>query len=158
MTKTKKAPTYQYGIEITKPHSKDMYSHNDMVAFEMVKNIMSEIHKAYSQEMGTVEATNADNGKLHKIASTFTGYQFANEYDFDDMKDKAINALANIANWQLHEEYSYLCYEDIVPKLKQEMVGFWARHSYAITPPYWTNEIEIPCSKDLDMEMANEYS
>ena len=46
----------------------------------------------------------------------------------------------------------------IVPKLKQEMVGFWGRHSYAITPPYWTNEIEIPCSKDLDMEMANEYS
>ena len=31
----KKKNEIKYGIEITKPHSKDMYSHNDMVAKEM---------------------------------------------------------------------------------------------------------------------------
>ena len=146
----KKAPTYEFGIEITKPFSSEMYDHNDAIALEMKRNIISEIHKAYSQEMGTVEATNEDNGKLHNIASTFTGYQFGDEYDFDGMRDETIVILANIANWQLHEEYSYLCYEGIVPKLKQGMVGFWARHDY------WTDSIEIPCSAELDNEWANE--
>ena len=124
MSRTKKSPTYRYGIEITKPHSKEMYDHNNYVAHEMVRNIMSEIHKAYSQEMGTVEATNKDNGKLHKIASTFTGYQFGDEYDFDGMKDEAINILANIENWQLHQEYGYLRSEGIVPWIKMKMLGF----------------------------------
>ena len=118
-----KAKIYMYGIEITKPHSKEMYAHNDKIAEEMKRNIISEIHLAYSQEMGTEEATNEDNGRLHKIASTFTGYQFGDEYDFDGMKDEAINILANISNWQLHEEYSYLCQKGIVPKLKQSMLG-----------------------------------
>ena len=40
MPNTKKASTFQYGIEITKPHSKDMYNHNDMIAEEMKKNIL----------------------------------------------------------------------------------------------------------------------
>ena len=35
----KKEPTFAYGIEITKPFSKEMYDHNDMVAKEMRKNI-----------------------------------------------------------------------------------------------------------------------
>jgi len=149
MTKLKKAPTFKYGIEITKPHSKEMYAHNDAIALEMKRNIISEIHLAYSQEMGTEEATNKDNGRLHKIASTFTGYQFGDEYDFDGMKDEAINTLANIANWQMHEEYSYLCFEGIVPRTSKMMVGFdWEKHDYG--------EIEVPCSAKLDQEMANE--
>ena len=35
----KKEPTFAYGIEITKPFSKEMYDHNDMVAKEMRLNI-----------------------------------------------------------------------------------------------------------------------
>jgi len=124
MARKRKTKQYRYGIEITKPHSQMMYAHNDAIALEMKRNIISEIQKAYSQEMGTEEATNKDNGKLHKIASTFTGYQFGDEYDFDGMKDEAINILANIANWSLHEEYGYLCYEGIVPWIKMKMLGF----------------------------------
>ena len=40
MPRTKKAPVYQYGIEITKSHSHEMYDHNDMVAEEMKTNIL----------------------------------------------------------------------------------------------------------------------
>ena len=45
-TKTKKTPKIQYGIEITKPHSKEMYAHNDSVAEEMRINIEYEIYKS----------------------------------------------------------------------------------------------------------------
>ena len=40
MPKVKKSPKFQYGIEITKPHSKEMYDHNDMVNSLMKKNIL----------------------------------------------------------------------------------------------------------------------
>ena len=121
---SKKSPIFRYGIEITKPFSKEMYTHNDAIALEMKRNILSEIHKAYSQEMGTEEATDKDNGKLQKIQSTLTGYQFGDEYDFDGMKDEAINTLANIANWMLHQEYGYLRSEGIVPWIQMKMLGF----------------------------------
>ena len=40
MTKrSKKAPTFKYGIEITKPFSKTMYDHNEICAREMRSNI-----------------------------------------------------------------------------------------------------------------------
>ena len=36
-----------------------------------------------------------------------------------------------MANWQLHEEYSYLCFEDLVPRTRFMMVGFgWSKHDY----------------------------
>ena len=41
MSKAKKSPKVQYGIEITKPWSKEMYDHNDMVSEEMKKNIIN---------------------------------------------------------------------------------------------------------------------
>jgi hypothetical protein len=40
MSKSKKSPKVQYGIEITKPWSKEMYDHNDIVSEEMKKNII----------------------------------------------------------------------------------------------------------------------
>ena len=40
MKKVKKSPKVQYGIEITKPWSKEMYDHNDKVSEEMKKNII----------------------------------------------------------------------------------------------------------------------
>ena len=58
-----KAKIYMYGIEITKPHSKEMYAHNDKVAEQM----KAELIKALNEE------TNLIVGK-EIIVDTFTGY------------------------------------------------------------------------------------
>jgi len=147
MSRTKKAPTYQFGIEITKPHSQEMYDHNNAIASEMVRNIMSAIHIAYSQEMGTEESTDKDIGNLHKIVKCFTGYSFGDEYDFDGMKNEAINTLANVENWTLHEEYSWLCSVGLVPKLKQGMVG----HKPIAYVKYWTDEAGSVIDKIIEV-------
>ena len=42
MSKAKKSPKIQYGIEITKPWSREMYDHNDIVSEEMKKNIFAD--------------------------------------------------------------------------------------------------------------------
>jgi hypothetical protein len=130
MPRTKKAPIFRYGIEITKPFSKEMYTHNDAIALEMKRHITSEIHKAYSDAKADwyandEESTDCDaEQKLRKIVQAFTGYSFGDGYDLDDIKDEGINTLANIANWSLHQEYGYLCSEGIVPQLPMKMLGF----------------------------------
>ena len=131
----KKKSEIKYGIEITKPHSKDMYNHNDQVAEEMKRNIISEIHLAYSQAIGDIAANggmDAGEKRLRKIVECIAGYHYGEGYELDDIKDQGINTLADIANWQLHEEYSYLCFENIVPRTRFMMVGFdWQKHDYS---------------------------
>ena len=40
-----------------------------------------------------------------------------------------------MANWQLHEVYAHCCFESLVPRTKQGMVGFdWEKMNY------WTEE------------------
>lgn len=106
-----KAKIYMYGIEITKPHSKEMYAHNDKVAEQM----KAELIKALNEE------TNVTVGK-EIIVDTFTGYSHTG-YDEQEIIEEGLKVIENVSNWQLHEEYSYLCHKGIVPKLKQGMLG-----------------------------------
>ena len=111
MTKSKKATQYHFGIEITKPHSVEMYAHNDKVAEQM----KAELIKALNEE------TNITVRK-EIIVDTLTGYSHTG-YDEEEIKELGFTAISHAANYQLHEEYSYLCHKGIVPKLKQGMVG-----------------------------------
>ena len=133
--RTKKTPKIQYGIEITKPHSKEMYAHNNAIALEMKRNILSEIHLAYSQAMGDIAAnggSDAGEKRLRKIVECIAGYHYGEGYELDDIKDQGINSLADMENWSLHEEYSYLCFDSIVPRTSKMMIGFdWEKHDYS---------------------------
>ena len=124
----KKAHTQtRYGIEITKPHSKKMYDHNDAIALDMKRNILSEIHLAYSQAIGNIAAaggSDAGEKRLRKIVKCFTGYGFEDGYDLEEIKDQGFNTVSDTENWSLHQEYGYLCSEEIVPKLRMKMLGF----------------------------------
>ena len=50
------------------------------------------------------------------------------------MVDKEFrNELDTMANWQLHETYSYLCFDGLVPRSSKMMVGFdWEKHDYSV--------------------------
>ena len=125
--KTKKTPKIQYGIEITKPHSKEMYDHNDKVAVEMKRNVLSAIHIAYSQAEGTIAA---DGGMtkgeetLRELVHAFTGYSFGSGYDLVDIKDQGLQTVHDCENWSMHDEYSWLYYKGLVPKVECQMLGF----------------------------------
>ena len=131
----KKKPEFKYGIQITKPHSKEMYNHNDKIAEEMRINIADKIYDAYRRAIGEVAANGGmDKGEedLRFIVKSFTGYEFGNGYDLMDIREEGIKTLNNAANWMLHEEYSYLCFKGIVPRTSKMMVGFdWEKHDYS---------------------------
>ena len=122
----KKSQT-RYGIEITKPHSKEMYTHNDEIAYEMKAILRSEITEAHMRAIGTLAASGGmDKGEkdLRKIGTAIEGSGYGDGYELAEIKDNILNTLTNIENWQLHQEYGYLRSEGIVPWIEMKMLGF----------------------------------
>ena len=165
----KKANEIKYGIEITKPHSKEMYEHNDKVAKEMKENIL----EAWEAEISKVEETihNAEleatewdednlkesNPKLVKLQRGVCYSGYGGGYSIADVNDEFLQELDTMANWQLHQEYGYLVSEGLVPKVKCSMLGHGDDETYyEVKFEGIGYDIEIPCSAELDQEMANE--
>jgi len=113
-----------------------MYDHNDQVAKDMRVNIEYEIRDAHRRATGKVAAEGGmDKGEsdLRNIVQSFTGYEFGDGYDLDDVMNEGIKTLNDAANWMLHEEYSYLCFKGIVPRVSKMMIGFdWEKHDYSL--------------------------
>ena len=125
----KKKNEIKYGIEITKPHSKDMYSHNDMVAKEMKFNIRD----AWANEVIKFNATDEwpTEGKIVDIQKGVCAVGYEEGYTIEEVQKDFLQELDNMANWQLHEEYSYMCFKEMVPRTSFMMLGFeWEKCEY----------------------------
>ena len=130
MPKLKKSPIFKYGIEITKPFSKAMYAHNDGVATEMRANI----HKVWKEELDKFHIDDEwpAEGKIVDIQKSIQAIGYGDGYIMDDVNHNFYVELENMANWQLHENYSYMCFKQMVPRTRFMMVGFeWQKHDYS---------------------------
>jgi len=145
MPKTKKSNPIHFGIEVTKPHSKEMYAHNDKVAKEQKSNIL----KAWKKLLSKLEDDdkwfmdrdwdNGDNSlpNLLKLQKNVCYYGYGDGYSVEMVNEEFVNELENMPNYQIHEVYSYCCFDSLVPRIKQGMVGFdWEKMDY------WTEQIE----------------
>jgi len=145
MPKTKKSNPIHFGIEVTKPHSKEMYAHNDKVAKEQKSNIL----KAWKKLLSKLEDDDKwfmdrdwDNGDnslpgLLKLQKNVCYYGYGDGYSVEMVNEEFVNELENMPNYQIHEVYSYCCFDSLVPRIKQGMVGFdWEKMNY------WTEQIE----------------
>ena len=175
MARAKKPAEVKYGIEITKPHSQEMYDHNDMVAAEMKTNILDKWNKLIkgidknmpwtSVEDDTIIAS--ANGeaiiKLQKLVC-FSGY--GDGYTVGDVDEEFMNELEMMQNYAIHQEYSHGVFTGLLPRTKFMMLGHgWSKLDYhsmdhrgvggdKILSPACYNS--IPCSKELDEEMHRE--
>ena len=127
----KKKNEIKYGIEITKPHSKDMYSHNDMVAKEMKFNIKDAWHNEAIKFMGDDEWPT--EGKIVEIQNQVCAVGYGDGYTINEVERDFYSELDNMPNWQLHEVYSYMSFKNnMVPRTRFMMVGFeWQKHDYS---------------------------
>ncbi len=142
MRKSKKSPEIKYGIEITKPWSKEMYDHNEKVASEMKANLMHHwnllIDKLMDDDRYLLDRDwNEDDIKaecpeLIKLQRAVCWSGFGDGYSVQDVCNEFSRELDGMQKHQLHEEYSYLSFEGIVRRTKYMMIGFeWAKHDYA---------------------------
>ena len=128
----KKEPTFAYGIEITKPFSKEMYDHNDMVAKEMKENILKQWNALiHGIDMDIDWEDFGDNESVVKLQKLVCYSGYGSGYTLGDVNNEFKNELDMMANWQLHEQYSYGSFERLLPRTKYMMIGFdWCKHDY----------------------------
>ena len=142
MPKLKKSPIFKYGIEITKPFSKAMYAHNDGVANQMRANIIEKWEKSI-EELGAINMETPWNliakyTDLVKLQEGICSTGFGDGYTLEMVDKEFRNELETMANWQLHENYSYLCFEGLVERTTLMMVGFdWEKCDYSKTDNIW---------------------
>jgi len=128
----KKKPEIKYGIEIVKPHSKDMYSHNDMVAKEMKFNIRDAWANEIIKFNGDDEwPSESKIDHIVEVQRQVCAVGYGDGYTIDEVSKDFLQELENMANWQLHEVYSYMCYREMVPRTSFMMLGFeWEKCEY----------------------------
>jgi len=106
-----------------------MYSHNDMVAKEMKFNIRD----AWANEVIKFNATDEwpTEGKIVDIQKSVCAVGYGEGYTIEEVQKDFLQELDNMANWQLHEEYSYMCFKEMVPRTSFMMLGFeWEKCEY----------------------------
>jgi len=145
MRKAKKSPKVQYGIEITKPWSKEMYDHNDIVSEETKKNILDAWKKELSNITGGVNNVNIESEdwdedmlnhhapKLVKLQRGICYSGYGSGFTIQDVNDEFERELENMPNYQLHESYSYLAFEKMLPRTSFMLIGFeWEKFDYHV--------------------------
>tara|TARA_R100000700_G_C3149273_1_gene128451 strand:- start:537 stop:1028 length:492 start_codon:yes stop_codon:yes gene_type:complete len=134
MARSKKSNEIKYGIEITKPHSQEMYDHNDMVSAEMKQNIhakWSELIKPFKDEMYDDWSTISDGADIVKLQKLvcFSGY--GSGYTIKDVEEEFFNELEMMQNYAIHQEYAYGVFTGLLPRTKFMMVGHgWSKLDY----------------------------
>lgn len=131
-----KAKKVEFGIEITKPWSKEMYAHNDDVRdvvvgmiTKMWRDEMATLRTAWEEEMADeefdytpdfeeAEWSHFDEGILSDIQTAVTCYGFLN-YSVVDVEEQVMNELETAPYYRLNEMV-----EELDLKLEKGFVGF----------------------------------
>ena len=128
----KKEPKVEYGIQITKPWSPEMYNHNELVA-DLVRNeiessliaeiyVLQEMIESDDEDIET-EVLDLDwdqvPDSLRRLQLAVTCYGFGAGYTLGDVMDQVYEELDNAPLYRLNEMVDEL---DI--KLEKGFVGF----------------------------------
>ena len=134
MRKAKKSPKVQYGIEITKPWSKEMYDHNDIVSEEMKKNIIKKWDTIVKRlDMDQDWCLLSDDSEISKLQRGVCYSGYGSGYTLEEVDREFRSEVENMPNYQLHETYSYLAFEKMLPRTSFMLVGFeWEKFDYHI--------------------------
>ena len=134
MRKAKKSPKVQYGIEITKPWSKEMYDHNDIVSKEMKKNIIQKWEALIYGIDKDIDWENfGDDESVVKLQKGICYSGYGSGYTLGMVDEEFRNEVENMPNYQLHESYSYLGFEGMLPRTSFMLIGFeWEKFDYHI--------------------------
>lgn len=112
---TKKQNQFKYGIEITKPWSKEMYDHNDKISEIVKQNIETSLFEIFKD---------GDEKSLRKISKHICAHGFGEGYSFNDIYDETMNDLDRAENYWLNEIYDGIVSDGFAPKLDEFFIGY----------------------------------
>lgn len=106
----------KYGIEITKPWSKEMYDHNDMVAGLMKTEIIKSINEFEVKD---------DFDSLNELMVLCGGVKYSKDsYTIGELWEDCLKELDMVQNYWLHQEYPYAVSKGLVKDVDIEFVGY----------------------------------
>jgi sugar phosphate isomerase/epimerase len=126
----KKEIKTQYGIQITKPWSSEMYAHNEQVA-EQVRSIVSDMWGtavAFVFSAAGIKASDVNwqclewrcaTAEMVDIQRAVTCYGFGSGYDVRHVSERVEQELENAPLYRLKE-----IAEDLGLELEKEFIGF----------------------------------
>ena len=106
----------EYGIEITRPWSVEMYEHNEKVMATMKEAIKVALDRAYTDD---------NRADLIKIAKYICGYGFAGSLDMYAIHEDACRQLDMTAgHWMNSDLWPDMVMEGFVRDLDVKLVGY----------------------------------
>jgi hypothetical protein len=131
----RKAPKFEYGIEITKPWSKAMYDHNDQVATRVRDIVCKMWSDAYARaevefqdyleedqlglEFDDQEYSHGATEELVEIQQAVTVYSIGSGYNMIDIDSEVIQDIEDAPYYRLKE-----IAEELELELTEGFVGF----------------------------------
>lgn len=113
---SKKQPKVHYGIEITKPWSREMYDHNDKVADLMKEQIKIQVD---------IAENNDDWDTLNELVTLCGGLKHREgDFTIGELWERCIEELDNVGNWWLNSEYLYFVKKGLVKDIELKFVGY----------------------------------
>ena len=104
MRKAKKSPKVQYGIQITKPWSKEMYDHNDIVSEEMKKNIIKKWDTIVKRlDMDQDWNLLSDDSEIVKLQKGICYSGYGDGFTLEDVDEEWFHALSSEDNIVVNE-------------------------------------------------------
>ena len=112
---TKKEPKFEYGIEITKPWSIEMYDHNETLGEKLRIELMETLDKIVKYQ---------DEGELRKFSKAICYSSFGEGYSYDDIIKETQKDIETIPNFQLNEDFDYLEEQGYIKKQPKRFIGY----------------------------------
>ena len=111
----RKVNEIKYGIEITKPWSKEMYGHNDKISDIVKQNIESALFEIFKD---------GDEKSLRKISKSICAHGYGDGYSFEDIYNETMDELDRCENYWLNEIYDDIVSDGFAPKLDVFFIGY----------------------------------
>ena len=111
----KKKPKFEYGIEITKPWSIEMYNHNETLGEKLRIELMETLDRIVKYK---------DEGELRKFSKAICYHGFGEGYSVDDIIEETQQDIETIPNFQLNEDFDYLEEQGYIKKQPKRFIGY----------------------------------
>ena len=111
----KKQPKFEYGIEITKPWSIEMYDHNEILGEKLRIELMETLNTI-------VEHQGED--EIRKLSKAICYHGFGEGYSYDDIVNETRLDIETLPNFQLNEDFDYLEEQGYISKQPKRFIGY----------------------------------
>jgi hypothetical protein len=111
----KKQPKFEYGIEITKPWSIEMYDHNEILGEKLRIELMETLNTI-------VEHQGED--EIRKFSKAICYHGFGEGYSYDDIVNETRLDIETLANFQMNEDLDWYINNGYIQQPEKRFIGY----------------------------------